>query len=219
MPNLYCHRTRQSPSEAQDRNATAPLPEAFPCSCFDKSGIPSSTCRNHHWGLVQLCQPSRLKVTFLIFQKMPPMLRQPSNKFVEWFLIQMDFARIAGAMNVGSGLYRSHLWLHEERMAPTGSYAFDGLLVTCVIVSLAWFIGQALGSFLFFLPRNVCALLILKGDEQHAQRHIPLHLGKLMVAAFSESCTVASHYGLRVRLLRYPKNPGMFSRSISVNAS
>ncbi|CAE7883456.1 unnamed protein product [Symbiodinium necroappetens] len=162
-----------------NQNASATLPDDFPCSCFDKSGNPISACRNHHWGLVQLCQPSRLRVTFLIFQKMPPRLRQGSDKFVEWFFVQMDFSRIAAAKNAGSGLYRSHLWLHEERMVDVtraGSLVFDGLLVLCVVSSQVWFIGQALGSFIFYLPRNLCALLALKREEQEAQSQITLHV-------------------------------------------
>ena len=170
---------------AHKRNATATLPDDFPCSCFGDSGKPFSTCRNHHWGLLQLCQPQRLAVKFVILHHMPAASRQLRHKFklhrlVQWFLVDMTFQRIQGWNGEESGLYRAYMQLREERImgSPwTRRTVQDGLLVLCCFASMLWFIGQALGACLFFLPRNCCALWALRSDE-NGPRRVAIHVFK-----------------------------------------
>ncbi|CAJ1448273.1 unnamed protein product [Effrenium voratum] len=155
----------------------ASLPEDFPCSCFQGNQV-LSACRNHHWGLLHLCRPLAFHVSFLIFHESTTSFNE-YDRFLEWFLVRMSFERV----NDGhwSGFYRSRLELHEERALETPwtrSFVTDGLLATGVLLAMTWFIAQSLGTFLFFLPQNLCALVALKRDEENQDRLVPLHVFK-----------------------------------------
>ena len=174
-----------------EKQVQSGLPEDFPCSCFQGNEV-RSTCRNHHWGLLHLCRPLAFHVSFLIFHKVPgsasfgTSFNESESHQVEWFFIRMTFERV-DSTNQWSGLYVCRLELREERVLDsplTGDFIKDGLLAFGVFSVMLWFITQSLGTFIFFLPRNCCALLALKRDEENQHRLVPLHVFKEHLSHF-----------------------------------
>jgi len=156
----------------------------YPCMCFtdeyedgDVANRVKNTCRNHHWGLLHLCQPTDISVTWVIervdLRTMEKHLSKRKSDHLYnaslWYKINMRFTAQKGD-NVESvaGWYYADLTLQE------GEYygyktPLDGLVCILSIGGLIWFFLLDFVWSLALLPINLKSLLELrKTSESHA---------------------------------------------------
>eukprot|EP00930_Biecheleria_cincta_P037272 TRINITY_DN25560_c0_g1_i1.p1 TRINITY_DN25560_c0_g1~~TRINITY_DN25560_c0_g1_i1.p1 ORF type:complete len:730 (+),score=105.08 TRINITY_DN25560_c0_g1_i1:102-2291(+) len=149
---MFCWRPRMNiKNNTQDMKSAAPGNETH---------VLRSTCRNHHWGLVQLCQPQVIQVDFHI-ERVDRVCKGCDDwkkaKRMLYFNLALRFDNLAGKKHLyGSSAdwYRASLSLHEGEVNGLKD-AWDGLSAILSLFLLIPFFVLELLYTAVTLPWNV----------------------------------------------------------------
>lgn len=150
----------------------------MPCYCFNEkdNGMPYvlATCRNHHWGLIHLCKPDVLRVTFYIEQIVHRSLEEHLDlhtnhlhRRLVWFRVDMSFDKVVGVWDKPAGWYKTTLSLSEGEFYGHKDI-MDGLLGLLTLVLLLWFLVRHLVTGVAFFPYRARQLWLLRDPSNTA---------------------------------------------------
>jgi len=161
-----------------------PEVEEMPCYCFNEkdfsegtnAGTPYvlATCRNHHWGLMHLCRPDDLKVSFYIEQIKH---RDPEEHLdlhtnhvrrrLVWFRVDMVFEKVVGVWDKPAGWYSARLKLSEGEFYGHKDF-MDGCLGLSALLLLLWCLVRHLVFLVAYFPFRAHQLWLMR-DPDHCR--------------------------------------------------